>query len=170
MHLDVYFSGKLTKPYNNAKTFMNFSRTDSKYYQQIWQVLWKFFFFYKMASCSHHCPLRHPTPSLEHWYIRNILSDQRPWPEQSDTFLERCSPVDNWHCIESPESVLKFSYTEKAFIFTIYDYVLRTFKKNVLFVNVHTVKISICCLEHPENAFICTLYDYIFKNTVQILC
>ena len=78
-----------------------------------------------MWECSHHCPLRHPAPSLGHWYAGVYLLIFDPGPSNPTTFLGLCFPGDYRQSIESPMGVPTFSSTEKALIFTIYDCILR---------------------------------------------
>ena len=48
--------------------------------------------FNKMVACSHHCLLRHPAPSLGHWYTGVYLRIFDPGPSNPTTFLRFCSP------------------------------------------------------------------------------
>ena len=89
--------------------------------------------FNKTAASSHHCPLRHPAPSLGHWYTGVYLRIFDPGPSNATTFLELCSPGDYRQSIESPMGVPTFNSTEKSLTFTIYDCILRIRPKKVCY-------------------------------------
>ena len=84
--------------------------------------------FYKTATCSHHFPLWHEHLHLALIY-QGIPSDLRSRPEQSHHLPRALLPGDYRQPIEFPTGVPAFNYTEKTFIFTIYDYILRIGQK-----------------------------------------
>ena len=87
----------------------------------------------KTVACSHHCPLRHPAPSLRHWYTGIYLRIFDPGPSNATTFLGHCSPGDYRQSIESSMGVPIFNSTENALTFTIYDCILRIRSKKVCY-------------------------------------
>ena len=99
--------------------------------------------FNKTASCSHHCPLRHPAPSLGHHrhpasslghrYTGVYLRIFDPGPSNPSTFLGFCSPGDYRQSIQSPIGVPTFNSTENALTFTIYDCILRIWPPKVFY-------------------------------------
>ena len=99
-----FFCGKFTKLCRHARTF---------------QLV--------LSSCQNFPtgPLRHPAPSLGHWYTGVYLRIFDPGPSNSTTFLELCFPGDYRQSIESPMGVPTFNPTEKSLTFTIYDCILR---------------------------------------------
>ena len=123
--LGVFFCGNLTKPCRHARTFQlvsqqSLARINNKNPD-------------KTAACSHHCPLRHPAPSLGHWYTGVYLRIFDPGPSIPTTFLGLCSPGDYRQSIESPMGVPTFNSTEKSLTFTIYDWILRIRPKKVCY-------------------------------------
>ena len=90
--------------------------------------------FNKTAACSHHYPLRHPAPSLGHWYTGVYLRIFDPGPNNPTTFLALCSPGDYKQSLESAMGCPTFSCKEKALTFTIYDCILRIRPKKVCYV------------------------------------
>ena len=112
---------------NNARTFQNFPELMAsinkcgKYYQQNnFSTEWP-----TVATTVTSGTQRH------HWSIRIsgvYLRIIDPDPSNPNIFLRLCSPSDCRQSIESPVSVQKFNSTEKAFIFTIYDYFWEYFK------------------------------------------
>ena len=77
--------------------------------------------FNKTAAYSHHCVLRHPAPSLGHWYTGIYLRIFDPGPNNPTTFLGLFSPGDYRQSMESAMGVPIFNSTEKTLTFTIYD-------------------------------------------------
>ena len=59
-----FYCGKLTKPWRHARTFQLVNQQSlASINNKNPKILTK-----KTAACSHHCSLRHPAPSLGHWY------------------------------------------------------------------------------------------------------
>ena len=102
-----------------------------------WLWTWKYFSINnknpKIWTKRPHCPLRHPAPSLGHWYTGVYLRIFDPGPSNPTTFLGLCSLGDYRQSIESPMGVLTFNSTEKALTFTIYDCILRIRSKKVCY-------------------------------------
>ena len=94
----------------------------------------------KNAACNHHCPLRHPAPSLGQWYTVVYLRIFDPGPSNPTTFLGLCSPGDYRQSIESPMGVSTFNCTEKSLTFTIYDCILRIRSKKVCYLTKAFIK------------------------------
>ena len=90
-------------------------------------------FFVETAACSHRCPLRHPAPSLRHWYTGVYLRIFNPRPSNPTIFLRFYSSGDYRQSIESPMDVPTFNSTEKALTFTIYDCILRIRPKKMCY-------------------------------------
>ena len=82
--------------------------------------------FNKTTACSRHCPLRHPAPSLGHWYTRVYLRIFDPGPSNPTTFLGLCSPGDYRQSTESPMSVppstLQKSRLHSLFMIVFWEY------------------------------------------------
>ena len=85
----------------------------------------------KTATCSYHCPLRHPAPSLGHWYTGVYLWIFIPGTSNPTTFLGLWIPGDYRQSIESSMCIPTFNSTEKALKFNIYDCILRLRPKKV---------------------------------------
>ena len=99
-----------------------------------WQVLTtKTPNFNKRAACSHHCPHRHPAPSLGHWYTGVYLRIFDLGLSNPTTFLGLCSSGDYRQSKESPMDVPTFNSTEKSLTFTIYDCIPRIRPKNMCY-------------------------------------
>ena len=83
-------------------------------------------YFNRTAACIHHCPLRHPAPSLEHWSTGVYLWIFDPGPSNPTTFLGLCSPGDYRQSIESPMGDPIFNSTERRlnslFMIVLWDY------------------------------------------------
>ena len=99
--------------------------------------------FNKTAICSHHCPLRHPAPSLWHWYAEVYLRIFESCPSNPTTFLGLCSPSDFRQSMESPMGVTTFKSTEKAHTSTTYDCILRIWQKRCV---ISSINIKTRCL------------------------
>ena len=95
--------------------------------------------FNKTASCSHRCPLKQPAPSLGHWYAGVYLRIFDPGQSNPITFLGLCFPGDYRHPVESPMGFPTFNSTDKAFKFTIYEFILIIKPKGVFILILHSL-------------------------------
>ena len=122
--MGVFFCGKLTKPCRHARTFQLVS-------QQV--LTTKTPNFNKTAASSHHCPLRHPAPSLGHWYTGVYLRIFDPGPSNPTTFLGLCSPGDYRQSIVSNGRPHLQLYRKSDYIHYLRLYSKNTAKKGGLF-------------------------------------
>ena len=101
----------------------------------------------KTVACSHHCSLRHPAPSLGHWYTGVYFQIFDPGPSNPNTFLGLCSPGDYRQSIESPMGVPPSTLQKRSLhllFISVYDCILRIRPKKMCYLT-KVSRINLAC-------------------------
>ena len=77
--------------------------------------------FNKTATCSHHCPLRHPAPSLGHWHIEVYLWISDPGTSHPTTFLGPGTLLPRW--LQAVYRKMKMMKLQYFLYFCIFMYI-----------------------------------------------